>query len=421
VEIGDWERDIINHPVFQRLRRIRQLAFAEHLYPGAVHTRFEHSLGVMHVATRIFDALMSRHDSLLRDRLRIDPKNSNARSLVRLAALLHDVGHSPFSHTTEELLPLGEDGKQLRHEHVTSSFVSHEMRDVIDEHPDNKQQFNITGEAISDFYLGKARLGHERLFWKELVNGQLDADRMDYLLRDAHHCGVSYGMFDLGRIIDTITLVETGDDDRPGSLRIGIESNGRHAAEGLFIARYFMSQQVYFHPVRKAYDYHAKEATRLMLQQTGGQGVLPDPQTSKGRSEFLGLDDWSVLSSLREQYQARHGRALLNHLHDRCLLMTRETASISEILRFEEKLNALIDAGIDAWSTSADKEWYDQDSGAEIQIVESEADGKVSAPAPLSTISNVVHKITKSRQRLLFVPHDQVSAAIKILNETKGN
>ena len=104
VEFDDWERDVINHPVFQRLRRIRQLAFSDHVYPGATHTRFEHSIGVMHVATRLYDALVSKYEPVIEDRFGNDPNNSVARKLVRISALLHDVGHAPFSHTGEEIM-----------------------------------------------------------------------------------------------------------------------------------------------------------------------------------------------------------------------------------------------------------------------------------------------------------------------------
>ena len=106
IAITDWERDIINMPAFQRLRRIRQLAWTDQVYPGAMHTRFEHSLGVMHVASRLFDAIVQRSSELLRSELTYTPEGlMRERTLVRLTALLHDVGHAPFSHAAEDLFP----------------------------------------------------------------------------------------------------------------------------------------------------------------------------------------------------------------------------------------------------------------------------------------------------------------------------
>ena len=107
IPVNDWEREIINQPAFQRLRRIRQLAWTDYVYPGAMHTRFEHSLGVMHVATQLFDAIVGRSGDLLRSFYSMNDDDINCdRQIVRLTALLHDTGHSPFSHAGEDLFPL---------------------------------------------------------------------------------------------------------------------------------------------------------------------------------------------------------------------------------------------------------------------------------------------------------------------------
>src|ERR1700761_5000733 len=111
VQLNEWERRIIDHPVFQRLRRIRQLAWTDMVYPGAMHTRFEHSLGVMHVATQLYDAIAERSGAILKGDLAYNDDGLRTdRILVRLTALLHDVGHAPFSHAAEDLLPLHEEG-----------------------------------------------------------------------------------------------------------------------------------------------------------------------------------------------------------------------------------------------------------------------------------------------------------------------
>src|SRR5262249_54905656 len=123
IPINDWEREIIEQTAFQRLRRIRQLAWTDQVYPGAMHTRFEHSLGVMHVATKLYESIVSRFKETLRKELGFDEAGfQREQCLVRLTALLHDVGHAPFSHGAEELFPyidesvLEAERKRFKHE-----------------------------------------------------------------------------------------------------------------------------------------------------------------------------------------------------------------------------------------------------------------------------------------------------------------
>lgn len=136
IELYDWEREIINHPAFQRLRRIRQLSWTDYIYPGAMHTRFEHSLGVLHMASLLYDGIINRSRKTLIEDYKF---NSNGlerdRVLVRLAALLHDVGHAPFSHASEDLFPLKEDGsKRYEHEDYSSAIVRKYFTSIIDNH-----------------------------------------------------------------------------------------------------------------------------------------------------------------------------------------------------------------------------------------------------------------------------------------------
>lgn len=134
IELDDWERDIISQPAFQRLRRIRQLAWTDVVYPGAMHTRFEHSLGVMQMATRLFDSVKVRSTEILRSEYGYnDDGFGRYRRLVRLAALLHDVGHGPFSHAVETLAPeRGDDSSRLyTHEDYSTEIIRRRFKDVI--------------------------------------------------------------------------------------------------------------------------------------------------------------------------------------------------------------------------------------------------------------------------------------------------
>jgi HD superfamily phosphohydrolase len=253
IPMNAWERKLIDSSVFQRLRRIRQLAWTDYVYPGAMHTRFEHSIGVMHVASLLFDNVVGNSSDVLSD---LYGGSSDwvprERQKVRLAALLHDVGHSPFSHASEELFP-ETDGSAVRgigflfpdqalprrrfkHEEYSIALIKGPLRAEI-ESDDLNHGFRITAEEIADLLQGGAGAG-PTLLWREILSNQLDADRMDYLLRDSHHLGVSYGKYDLHRLISSVCAFRhQSNRDTQARVRIGVLRGGLHAAESLIIAR----------------------------------------------------------------------------------------------------------------------------------------------------------------------------------------
>jgi len=173
VKLSPWEQDVLDHRVFQRLRRIRQLSLTEMVYPGACHTRFEHSLGVMQVATMMFDQLRPQ----LERSNEVGPKFTKddldkARHIVRFAALLHDVGHCPFSHAGEEVMPTNPaKSKQHKHEDYSTALIRHLLRDVLDSHPSN--ELKISADEICSFLQDDGRLPLQLLFWRPLITGQL--------------------------------------------------------------------------------------------------------------------------------------------------------------------------------------------------------------------------------------------------------
>ena len=287
IRLNKHEWEIVNHPMFQRLRRIRQLSWTDMVYPGAMHTRFEHSLGVMHVASRMFDALLRRSKSILEGDYDFDDGSfQRRRRIIRLAALLHDLGHGPFSHTAEELLPATKSGSgQYKHEDYSAAVITLRLKDLIENH----KEARIYGIKVGDILeiLGAPPSSPDAMIWKDLVSGQMDADRMDYLLRDAHHAGVQYGRYDLDRLIYSLRLCPNSEGE---GHHIGVEEDGVHAVEGLLIARFMMFTQLYFHKTRVIYDHHLVECLKELLKSR--KGTFPPP----GRIDnYLKWDDWKVL------------------------------------------------------------------------------------------------------------------------------
>jgi HD superfamily phosphohydrolase len=241
------ERRIIDHAVFQRLRLIRQLALTEYVYPGATHTRFEHCLGVMEVATVAFDHLARRNGELLEKTFRtvsgfeIRPL-AIARQLLRLAALLHDVGHASFSHAAEAVIRHG-----FGHEYLGLELIKGDawLAPVL-----NSVFWQGCTDQIAAILKGPPDLPPQLQVLKNLVSGVTDADRIDYLLRDSYHCGVEYGHFEFRRLLESLELEE----GPMQTLELALHRDGIHAFEGLILARYQMSTQVYYHRLRRLYD-----------------------------------------------------------------------------------------------------------------------------------------------------------------------
>jgi uncharacterized protein len=200
----------------------------------------------MQVATRLFDAICGRSADVLRHIGYNTGGLDRQRQLIRLAALLHDLGHAPFSHPAEEILPVDQDSDQRYvHEQYSAAIASHALADVIEQHPVNHKNFGLRVEHLRDFFLETPT--SEALVWRDLISSQMDAGRMDYMLRDSYHAGVAYGHFDLDRVVATLALVERPDG---AGFTIGLEEDGIQAVEGLILARYMLFTQVYFHKTR---------------------------------------------------------------------------------------------------------------------------------------------------------------------------
>jgi uncharacterized protein len=264
VRIDDEERRVVDSRPFQRLRHVHQLGLSFLVYPGATHRRFEHSLGVMELAGRVFDVVT--HLDAVTDQLREQlPEISQQKALaywrqaLRMAALCHDLGHLPFSHAAEDLLP-----SEWSHERLSRAIIEcDEMRRIWESITPPLRAVDIVKLA-----LGKRKAKDlsfsvwETILSEIIVGDAFGVDRIDYLLRDSHHMGVAYGRFDHFRLIDTLRILpfrSGGDDANTAEPALGIQDGGLQSAEALALARYFMYTQVYYHQIRRIYDIHLRD------------------------------------------------------------------------------------------------------------------------------------------------------------------
>jgi HD superfamily phosphohydrolase len=382
------------------------------LYPGAMHTRFEHSLGVMHTASRMFDQVEQRGRDTLRSLRFTQGGLERDKMLVRVAALLHDVGHPPFSHAGEEdLFPLKEGGKsRYTHEEYSAALVRHCMADVLDEMQDN---FAFKAEDVAQFIEGNPlQLTARRRFWRQLLSSQLDADRADYLLRDSHHIGVEYGKYDLERLLFSLTVAI---DD--GSPVLVIQPGGLHAAESLIVARFMMFTQVYFHRVRAIYDFHIVQAMKSLLADAQKddatiteKAAFPPPTSKPNLEKYLTWTDWRVLGLLAQGMGGEDGEILRTRQHHREVYSTPEVADPEDFTRLidvTKRLGTMV-----AHVGIADKSWYKTGGGNEILIG---GDKAISKPIPLSRRSPIARNIGASNQRRLYVPYERREEADEIV------
>ena len=289
VHFNNLEKCLIDSVPFQRLRSIHQLAMSYEVYPGATHRRFEHCLGVMEVAGRIFDGLFEGQiDQRVQDRISDEMQGANKnywRSVLRAAALLHDVGHLPFSHAAEKaLLPEGWD-----HERMTAEIIRNSELKGILENPSPPIKAEDVIDVAWDF---RKRKDVTLTPWKTLLNeiitgNTFGADRIDYLLRDSYHVGVPYGKIDPSRLISGLRVTI---DPSNNEIALGLDVGSLHPAEALLLARYFMYVQVYLHSVRRIYDIHLKD---FLL------AYLPGSKFPSDWNEFLKLTDDEIMSALR--------------------------------------------------------------------------------------------------------------------------
>lgn len=301
---GDAERVIstlLNTREVQRLRRVRQLGLTSLVFPGAEHSRFSHALGASHVMVRLQDRIRAIHHALPAE-LRLD---AEAAADGLAAALLHDLGHGPFSHLFEQVVP-----GARHHESWTMDAIRDSSTDV---HQRLESLSSGMAERVASLLEGRYRLN----YLARSVSGMLDVDRSDYLLRDSHMTGVSYGLYDLDWLLQALNFGEAA-----GDWVLAIEGRkGLPPVEAFFLARHFMFQQVYHHKATRG----AEALIRGIFTRVGElvrDGSTPEhcpralvaaaKELPVSLGDYLALDDAALLSAFARW--SEHSDPLLSEL-----------------------------------------------------------------------------------------------------------
>ena len=345
ISLSNFEVRIMDMPQFQRLRRIKQLGLISLIYPGATHTRFEHSIGTMNLGSKLSEELGLESDDI---------------ELIRASALLHDIGHGPFSHVSEGVL-------SVPHEELTKYVITKtSMKDLLEE------RFDVN--KIVDIVNGKGYLG-------PIVSGELDVDRMDYLLRDSHNTGVAYGIIDYERIISNLKL-EDG---------LILDIKGVQAAEGALVSRYFMYPSVYQHHTTRIVNSMFRRALKKVIDEK----IINE-------NDIYKYDDAELIGVFRH-CDNKFANDIMSRLDNRIVMKRVKTIRLDNF-KYPEKMYKIEaktlrkaeeeiaeDYGIDKDYVFINIAEYPRFDEMKTQV---NVDGKL---YPLTEISNIIGALSKAR------------------------
>ena len=311
IHIDDDEIPIITTPFFQRLRNIKQLGLSEYVFPGATHTRFIHSIGVMSIGDKVFNKIFKK----------ITPSKDIKRleKTFKLSCLLHDIGHAPLSHATESVMPLIQSlniskrhisidekrsNRQANHEDYTIKTITDSS--LVESLKMVERDLEVDKDCIADLVSGKTQnpeyfsIDGINYFpvLHQLVSSELDCDRMDYLLRDAYFCGVSYGRFDLDWMIDNIEACIIDNN-----AYLGISERAVATFDDFLLSRFHMFLQVYFH-------YRSVCLEQLLLKYFKGS---PSEYCIPSDIEKYILHDDYYLTKIIRSSDNRYAKAIVNN------------------------------------------------------------------------------------------------------------
>ena len=379
INLDDLEEKVVQTYEFQRLRFISQLGTTNWVYPGSMHSRFEHSLGVLYLAKTVLERLRSSD-------LNLEEKDER---IFRFASLLHDIGHAPFSHVGEEA-KIFKNG--LNHELMGEAIIRNsKIGEILSK--------TLGGESIEriTFVMKGAKgkpLSKVDTLFSDLLTGQAGIDRMDYLLRDSHYVGVTYGKCDLARLLETIRYDKEND--------LYWEEGGIHALEQFIFARYFMFKDVYFHKTRRILDYHLGNIIKNFLVENGEEGFLPVDV-----SKYLQINDDVIKLYILQNKDALE--IFINRRFYR--LIGRESSDHPgerESLLWdwlEKELSSKF--GSDVYFDKAEKDPYKFVKADEIKV---QLGGKI---IPLQEASQLVSSLAQIRKRRVYAPIEKRSEVLK--------
>lgn len=273
-----WIKPFIDSVNFQRLRHIKQLGMGDFIFPGAVHTRFNHCLGCCYIASQITQ------------KIGLPPEE---RQLVMIACLLHDIGHGPFSHTFEDVFF----NKLIRHEAWTPYFLAeYRTKEFFDEYnrlnpayPLTDEKFSLIEEMIMHKSSGKRLLA-------DIVSSQLDADRLDYLLRDSHFCGVTYGEYDLRWMLNTMATVPSSQGER-----LGLTHKGIGVVEHYLMARRLMIRNIYLNPKKLALEFFLIKLLVILAENLENNAVFLDIKNTRLGNFLISVNRFNQKASSSQQ------------------------------------------------------------------------------------------------------------------------
>ena len=364
--MADEEIPVIDSRFYQRLRSIKQLGFGEMAFPGATHTRHVHSMGAMHVATRLFDAVFARVQLPEKERARL-------RQAVRMAVLCHDIGHMPLSHASERIAPAfgalrlpswvpGRAEAQASHEDYTAKvLLDSSLTPILKE---QLAGVGIAPEAVAALVLGVDPPGGPPFIvqgkdyaplLQQFVSGELDADRMDYLLRDSFYTGVNYGRYDLDWIVQNLLPVE-----RDGKVYLGLSRAAIFAFEDFLLSRFHMFVSVYFHHTSVNFD---QMLQRYYLEAPGEFEIPSDAEA------FLACDDVALAMALRSS-KNRWARRIVARAGYKLVAQVTDLDRDYDLVEIERLLNA---AGIEHFTCTTKgvlSKYFAKEGGPPVFVVD---------------------------------------------------
>ena len=414
IEVSFAEGHVLDSFAFQRLRAIKQLGFAEFAFPGATHNRYIHSLGVMHLSGTAFDNVFRTFEFSkpeVRKRL---------RQTVRLAALLHDIGHGPLSHTIEEVMPMvsalkvGAYGKtaerRATHEDYSIKFVTDSsLTDALRANFSDVSPRHVAClidkklACPDDFFVDQAL--NLRPVLSQIVSSELDVDRMDYLERDAYFCGTNYGKVELNWLLGNLTCHE-----RDGAMFLGLNRRALYTFDDFLLSRHHMYLMVYFHHKSIVFE---EMLIRYLQSDDCSFRVPPDVES------YVKCTDYALyehLSSVANPWARRIAER-------RPFRMLFELHAVEQTPRPERMREALESEGVEVILASSQARLSKYHSMAEEEkhpIFVVDQYDPMEQPVPIEECTEIFLKYEETRRiERLYVPGESYSVARKLLVERR--